>query len=128
MLLTLLTTFLVYFSLAQLAESTSGCVIYDSIKKIITITCKHANFTDIYHVVNDPTVLHREAAPDDSNVWVLNANIEVANDAILYVNSTDTSWLKILTDGKNAYLIHIKGSLKIDSVKITSWNQYTNDY
>jgi mannuronan 5-epimerase len=128
MLLTLLTTFLVYFSLSQLAESTSGCIIYDFIKKIITITCKHANFTDIYHVVNDPTVLHREAAPDDSNVWVLNANIEVANDAILYVNSTDTSWLKILADGKNAYLIHIKGGLKIDSVKITSWNQDTNDY
>jgi poly(beta-D-mannuronate) C5 epimerase len=36
--------------------------------------------------------------------------------------------LKILADGTNAYGIYVFGSLKIDSVKITSWNPTTNDY
>jgi mannuronan 5-epimerase len=58
----------------------------------------------------------------------LNAGIEVAPNAILYINSTDTSWLKIAADEETAHLIHILGSLKIDSVKITSWNPNTNDY
>ena len=128
MLLTLLTTFLVYFSLTQLAESTSGCIIYDSVKKIITITCKNANLTDIHNGVKDPNVLRKETTADDGHVWLLNAGIVVDNDAILYINSTDTSSLKIVADGKTAYLIHVRGSLKIDSVKVTSWNPSTNNY
>jgi parallel beta-helix repeat protein len=58
----------------------------------------------------------------------LNAGIEIAPNATLYINSTDTSWLKIAADGQTAHLIHILGSLKIDSVKVTSWNPNTNDY
>jgi mannuronan 5-epimerase len=59
----------------------------------------------------------------------LNAGIEVAPNAILYINSTDTSWLKMAAeDGQTAHLIHVLGSLKIDSVKLTSWNPNTNDY
>jgi hypothetical protein len=61
----------------------------------------------------------------------LNSGIEVARNAILYINSTDTSWLKVIAaaDRKEAaHLIHILGSLKIDSVKLTSWNPNTNDY
>ena len=48
--------------------------------------------------------------------------------ATLYINSTDTSWLKLNADGKTAYPILVSGSLKIDSVKVTSWNPNTNDY
>ena len=41
----------------------------------------------------------------------------------------DTSWLKILWDGgETAYPIIVSGSLKIDSVKVTSWNPNTNNY
>jgi parallel beta-helix repeat protein len=128
LLLSLLATFLVYSSLAQVTESTSSCITYDYIKKIITITCKNANLTDIHNAVKDPNVLRKETASDDGHVWLLNAGIVVDNDAILYINSTDTSSLKIVADGKTAYLIHVLGSLKIDSVKVTSWNPNTNDY
>jgi hypothetical protein len=126
--LSLLATLLVYSSLDQVTESRSSCITYDSIEKIITITCKHANLTDIYNAVKSPNILDKETVAHDGSVWLLNAGIVVANDAILYINSTDTSWLKVAANGKTGYLIHILGSLKIDSVKLTSWNPNTNDY
>ena len=86
------------------------------------------NLTDIHHAVKDPNVLRKETAPHDGQIWLLNAGIVVDNDAILYINSSDTSSLKIIADGKTAYLIHVLGSLKIDSVKVTSWNPNTNNY
>jgi len=58
----------------------------------------------------------------------LNAGIIVAQNATLYINSTDTSWLKILADGETAHPILVSGSLKIDSAKVTSWNPNTNNY
>jgi poly(beta-D-mannuronate) C5 epimerase len=132
LLLSLSSTLLVYFSsssssFAQVTESTSSCITYDSSEKIITITCKSANLTDIDNQLKDPGILHKETT---DGTWLLNAGIEVAPNAILYINSTDTSWLKVLAaaDGQTAHLIHISGSLKIDSVKITSWNPNTNDY
>ena len=129
LLLSLSLTLLVYFSssssssFAQVTESTSSCVTYDSSEKIITITCKSANLTDIDNQLKDPDILHKETT---DGTWLLNAGIEVAPNAILYINSTDTSWLKILAaaaaaaaeDGQTAHLIHILGSLKIDSVKL----------
>ena len=128
MFISLLATLLVYSSLAQVTESSSSCITYDSTEKIITITCKHANLTDVYNAVKDPNILHKETVANDDRVWLLNAGIVVANDALLYINSTDTSWLKVVADGKTAHLIHIFGSLKIDSVKLTSWNPNTNNY
>jgi mannuronan 5-epimerase len=133
LLLSLSSTLLVYFSssssssFAQVTESTSSCITYDSSEKIITITCKSANLTDIDNQLKDPGILHKETT---DGTWLLNAGIEVAPNAILYINSTDTSWLKVLAaaDGQTAHLIHISGSLKIDSVKVTSWNPNTNDY
>ncbi|HEY9385679.1 MAG TPA: right-handed parallel beta-helix repeat-containing protein, partial [Nitrososphaeraceae archaeon] len=113
-------------SFAQVTESTSSCVTYDSSEKIITITCKSANLTDIDNQLKNANILHQETT---DGTWLLNAGIEVAPNAILYINSTDTSWLKVLAaDGQTAHLIHILGSLKIDSVKLTSWNPNTNDY
>jgi poly(beta-D-mannuronate) C5 epimerase len=126
----LLSTSLVHSSsFAQITESTSSCITYDSDEKIITITCKCANLTDIDNELKNTNILHKETAADDGRaVWLLNAGIEVAPNAILYINSTDTSWLKIAADGQTAHLIHILGSLKIDSVRLTSWNPSTNDY
>ena len=52
----------------------------------------------------------------------------VTQNATLHINSSDSSWLKIISDGETAYPIHVSGSLKIDSVKLTSWNPNTNNY
>ena len=69
--------------------------------------------------------MHKETT---NGVWLLNAGIIIEQDATLYINSTDTSWLKINADRETAYPILVSGSLKIDSVKISSWNPNTNDY
>ena len=69
-------------------------------------------------------------------VWKLNAGIVVDEGATLYINSSDLSWLKILTkhhDGAkakevNTNIIEVFGTLKIDSIKLTSWDESTNDY
>ena len=60
---------------------------------------------------------------------MLNANLNIANGANFYINSTDASWLKInSTTPESAYNIDIFGNMNIDSVKITSWNSTSNNY
>jgi hypothetical protein len=46
----------------------------------------------------------------------------IEEGATFYVNSTDHSWLRIVADGETAHPILVSGSLKIDLVKVTSWN------
>jgi parallel beta-helix repeat protein len=120
-----------------------SCIEYDSDEKIVRITCGLATLSDIDKQLKDPAILRKEESSsvadddnDDNNysdhnnnkTWILNADILIDKDATLYINSTDTSWLKIVADGRNAHYIEVSGSLKIDSTKITSWNPQTNDY
>jgi mannuronan 5-epimerase len=107
-------------------NESSNCVVFDSEERIITVTCDTANLSDVNHQINNAEIIHRDETVDKG--WILNAGITVANNATLYINSTDTSWLKILADGETAYPITISGSLKLDSVKVTLWNPNTNNY
>jgi poly(beta-D-mannuronate) C5 epimerase len=108
-------------------SSENSCINYDASQRLITVSCKYATLTDIYNQINNPDVLDKD--PQQQGVWLLNANVTVANGSTLTIDSTDTSWLKILADEKTlAYGIHVLGSLKIDSIKLTSWNPQTNDY
>jgi mannuronan 5-epimerase len=130
------------FSYAQsqnAATNSAACISYDSTDKIITISCDSASLTDINNQVKDANVIHKEenntaattTATGDNHrggVWLLNAGIVVTDTGTLYINYTDTSWLKINADGNTANGIDVHGRLKIDSVKITSWNIQTNDY
>jgi parallel beta-helix repeat protein len=103
----------------------SKCIRYDNTKIMIIINCKSATLTDIYSQLKNPVVLNKQP----NGVWVLNANITVNPGALLTIDPKDTSWLKIITDEKSlSYGIHVKGSLKIDRVKITSWNPFTNNF
>jgi mannuronan 5-epimerase len=116
----------------------NSCITYDPEEKIITITCKFATLTDIDNKLKDPEILHRETY---NNIWLLNAAIVIDKGATLNIDSKDTKWLKIIpreeedvkraeTKGEKnaAYSISVLGSLKIDSVKISSWDPKTNDY
>src|SRR5918999_2143385 len=109
-----------------LSADTIPCISYDPSTKIITVTCNSATLTDIDNQLNDNTILDKEQS--NNGVWLLNAGIIVADKATLYINSTDTSWLKINADGDTEHIIEVYGNLKIDSVKITSWNLKINDY
>ena len=137
-----------YFNIyAQEDEEASSlsidCVKYDSKEKTITITCHSANLTDVYNQLRNPEILKKETSTPTGAVWLLNAPIIIEKGATLYINSTDTSWLKIIAPDREfaseagdneenpiskANAIEIFGSLKIDSVKITSWDLSTNDY
>jgi mannuronan 5-epimerase len=131
------------------ASITPLCIKYDSKERLITVTCRSARLTDIANILKDENILKKEqpssvttSAPivessnnrggeeeaNSSTVWLLNAGLLIDKGATFYINSTDTKWLKIIADGKTAYPIQVSGSLKVDSVKITSWNPKTNDY
>ncbi len=105
-------------------NTTSKCVNFNSEERMITINCKTTNLTQLDNQLKNPDVLYKDANIDKG--WVLDAGITVAENAILYINSSDTSWLKIVADEETAYPIFVSGSLEIDSV--SSWNPDTNNY
>ena len=107
-------------------DDSMNCVTFDSEERIITITCKTSNLSEISTRLIDQDVLLRDGEIDKG--WVLNAGITIAENATLHINSTDTSWLKIVSDGETAHPITVLGSLKIDSVKLTSWDPILNNY
>jgi poly(beta-D-mannuronate) C5 epimerase len=101
------------------------CVKYDSPNREITITCESTNLSQVYDVLNDPGVLKKE----DDGVWLLNANLTINEGATFTIDSNDTKWLKIdSTTNESAYQIRVIGSMKVDSVKISSWNTTSNNY
>jgi mannuronan 5-epimerase len=109
----------------RLEPEYASCVTYDPADKIIRITCEYTNLTEIHNQLRDSGLIHKET-PD--GVWLLNAGLIVEKNATLYINSTDALWLKIKSDGETAHAIRVLGSLKIDSVKVSSWNPETSDY
>jgi mannuronan 5-epimerase len=112
-------------SSTEVTELSSSCITYDTDVNVITITCKSATLTDINNQLKESDILHKKTT---NGVWLLNAGIIIEQGATLYINPTDTSWMKIAANGQTAYSILVSGSLKIDSVKVTSWNPNTNDY
>jgi mannuronan 5-epimerase len=108
------------------SDATFECVTFDSEERMITINCRTVNLIQIDSQIKNPDVIRKDTNVDKG--WVLNAGITIAENAILYINSSDTSWLKILADEETAYPIYVSGSLKIDSVRISSWNHNINNY
>jgi mannuronan 5-epimerase len=111
--------------LSTFLPSNNNCIKYNNVKRLIVVSCKFATLTDVYNQVTNRYILYKQP----QGVWLLNANITIQKGSTLTIDPKDTTWLKIIADGKTlAYVIHVKGSLKIDSVKVTSWNPQTNNY
>jgi mannuronan 5-epimerase len=94
--------------------------------RTITVSCSSARLTDIDNQIHDSNILSKQSP---AGTWLLNANIVIAEEATFHIDSTDTKWLKIVSDQAITslpYNIDVHGSLKIDSVKITSWDPTTN--
>jgi mannuronan 5-epimerase len=70
-----------------LSNATSDCITFDSEERVITITCKTTDLTQIDSALTDPNILQRDANIDKE--WILNSGITVAQNAILYINSSD---------------------------------------
>jgi len=112
--------------------TTSGCINYDSSTKTITVSCNSARLSDVYNHIHDDSILAKQS---QDGIWFLSANLVIAKGATFNINTTDTKWLRIsssaITNDNDINLpfgISVYGSLKVDSVKITSWNPITNNY
>jgi mannuronan 5-epimerase len=115
--------------------SPSGCITYNPSTRKITVSCSSpAGLTDIDNKLHDSSILAKQSP---TGVWFLSANLVIAKGATFHIDSTDTKWLKISSKVTRvpgiakiapAYIIDVHGSLKIDSVKITSWDPTTNYY
>jgi hypothetical protein len=103
----------------------AACISYSSTTKTITVSCTTpTRLTDVNNAVHNSNILKKESP----GVWLLSVKVVVAKNGNFAIDSTDTSWLKIASSSTAAYGLINYGSLKIDSVKITSWNVGTNTY
>jgi parallel beta-helix repeat protein len=107
-----------------------GCINYNSATRTITVSCTNpTRLTDVNNALHDNSILAKQT-PD--GVWLLSANLVIGKGAIFHIDSTDTKWLKINSKVAGgsipAYSIVIHGSLRIDSVRITGWDQLKNTY
>ncbi len=109
-----------------------GCINYNPSTRTITVSCNSARLTDIDNKLHDNSVLAKQSP---TGTWFLSANLLIARGAVFHIDPTDTKWLKINTKvigsslaKTTAYYMDIHGSMRIDSVKITSWDPTTNYY
>src|SRR5262245_11212388 len=85
--------FLVPFPLLDVG---GACSSYSSSSKTITVSCTTlTHLRDVSTQLNNPAILKQES----QGVWVLAANLVVAKGANLVIDSTDGTWLKIISDG-----------------------------
>ncbi|MGC2667627.1 MAG: right-handed parallel beta-helix repeat-containing protein [Candidatus Nitrosopolaris sp.] len=117
----------------NMASPPGGCINYNPSARTITVSCSSARLTDIDNKLHDSSLL---AIQSPTGTWFLSANLIISKGATFHIDSTDTKWLKINSKVDRsggpkigpAYIIDVFGSLKIDSVRITSWDPTTNYY
>ena len=113
--------------------SPAGCINYNQSTRTITVSCTSARLTDIDNKLHESSILAKQSP---AGTWFLSAKLVISKGANFHIDSTDTKWLKINSKVDRsggpkiglAYIINVFGSLKIDSVKITSWDPTTNKY
>ena len=55
--------------------------------------------TDVDHVLNNPGLLKKESGGMGPATWLLSANLVVSKGGNFIIDTTDTTWLKIRSDG-----------------------------
>jgi parallel beta-helix repeat protein len=100
----------------------NSCINYDSANRTIYLCGGSTNLSTINRVINSSDALNNTS---DKN-WILNANISIANNATLFINSTDTQWLRISSTASRPYSIVAYGNLVINGTRISSWNSTSN--
>ena len=123
----LILSLLVLLLTVPIAAAATPCINYNSSKKLIVITCKSANLTDVNNQLHNSNILDIQYS-GSNKIWLLKANLLIQNGSTFTIDPSDTTWLKIYSDGRTAYNISVNGSMKINAVKITSWNSKEKDY
>lgn len=110
-------------SLSSAIDDYLPCVTYDNSTRTINICGGAATLDTVNIVLQNSSLLNNTSEKN----WFLNANIRISNGATLFINSTDTNWLKInSTSDDKAFAVMSAGSLVIDRTKISSWNSSSN--
>ena len=103
-------------------EQGGACIGYEPVENTITITCDHASFRDVANTIYDSAVL--EKLRGDNGEYLLNASLQINNGVTFAMTSNDgLQYLKIA--GANGIIVN--GKIRIDGVKITSWDPSTNN-
>ena len=105
------------------AEAGEGgpCIDYGQTENTITINC-NASFLDVVQTMNDPDIVENIG----NGEYILNANLEVADDVTFEMTSNDNSDLQYLKIADENGII-VFGKILINGVKITSWDASDND-
>jgi len=105
--------------------TTLDCISFDPVKREITVTCTSASLSKVYDTLGNDSLIMKES----EGIWLLNANLKIWHDSTFYINTTDTKWLKLnSTTPEDISHIYVVGNLKIDSVKLSSWNATSDNY
>jgi parallel beta-helix repeat protein len=97
------------------------CIDYGQTENTITINC-NASFLDVVQTINDPEIVENIGDGE----YILNANLEVADDVTFEMTSNDNSDLQYLKIADENGII-VFGKILINGVKITSWDASDND-
>ncbi len=98
----------------------SECVTFDSATETIIVSCENATLPQARTLLSDDSVLTEES----NGIWLLKANLFIDKDSTFVISANDTQWLKITAP----FGIKSLGNLIINSVKITSWDDKTQNY
>src|ERR687894_162813 len=106
----------------QFSNASTACVGYQGEINTITMTCD-ASFLDVVQAVNDPEVLEQEEEQDGQ--YILNANLEVADDVTFEMTSNGDNLHYLKVAGANGIIVY--GKILVDGVRITSWDVSENE-
>ena len=104
------------------AEAGEGgpCIDYDQSENTISINC-NASFLDVVQTINDPDIIENLGTGE----YLLNANLEVADDVTFEMSSNGDSLQYLKITGENGIIVY--GKILINGVKITSWDTSDED-
>src|ERR671919_2379862 len=124
-----ITTFLLFSIIVispqqvQFTDASTACVSHESGINTITINCD-ASFLDVVQAIDDPEILEQEE-DQEGGQYILNANLEVADDVTFSMNSNEDGGLQYLKiTGANGIIVH--GRIEISGIIITSWDTETD--
>jgi parallel beta-helix repeat protein len=96
------------------------CIDYEQAENTIAINC-NASFLDVVQIINDLDILENLG----NGEYILNANLEVADDVTFEMNSNEDGGLQYLKiTGTNGIIVH--GRIEISGIIITSWDTETD--
>jgi mannuronan 5-epimerase len=97
-----------------------SCIEYEGGENTIAVNC-NASFLDVVQTIDDSEILENLG----NGEYILNANLEVADDITFEMTSTGDGLQYLKLAGENGIIVY--GKILIDGVKITSWDIFQDD-